>query len=64
MNWGMKPTVHNTIEPVAEVHIIGFNRDIYGDKIKIFINDRIREEKRFSNIDELKAQISEDVSKC
>ena len=65
LNYGIKPTVNDKKNnPVAEVHIIGFNRDIYGDKIKIFINDRIREEKRFSNIEELKAQISEDVSKC
>ena len=27
LNWGMKPTVHNTKEPIVEVHIINFDGD-------------------------------------
>ena len=64
MNWGMKPTVHNTKEPVVEIHILDFNGNLYGDDIKIEILDRIRGEQKFSNIDELKSQIAKDIQTC
>ena len=64
MNWGMKPTVHNTVEPVAEVHILGFEDDLYGKNIKIEVLKQIRNEKKFESLDELKAQINEDIRQC
>ena len=65
LNYGIKPTINeDRTEPVAEVHIIGFNKDIYGEKIKISIIDKIRDEKKFNSIDELKNQIKEDLKQC
>lgn len=64
MNWGMKPTVNNTKEPVAEVHILNFNEDLYGKDIKIEVLKQIRGEKKFANLEELKAQINEDIQRC
>ena len=61
MNWGMKPTVHNTIEPVVEVHILDFDGDLYGADIKINVIKQIRGEKKFGSLDELKTQIKEDI---
>ena len=65
MNYGIKPTINNgENKPVAEVHIIGFNKDIYGENIEISILEKLRDEKKFSTLDELKQQIKEDVSLC
>ena len=64
MNWGIKPTVNSTEEPVAEVHIIDFDEDLYGKNIKIEIVKQIRQEKKFKNLEELKNQINEDIRAC
>jgi len=64
MNWGMKPTVHNTLEPVIEVHILDFDGDLYGENIRIEVLNQIRGEKKFGSLDELKVQIKKDIKKC
>ena len=64
LNWGIKPTVHNTKEPVAEVHIIDFQGDLYGKKIKIEIIKKIRDEQKFASLEELKLQINKDIEEC
>ena len=61
MNWGMKPTVNNTIEPIAEVHIFNFNNDLYGKNIKVEVLKQIRGEQKFSSLEELKIQIKKDI---
>ena len=64
MNWGIKPTVHNTVEPVAEIHILDFDGDLYGADIRAKVIKQIRGEKKFGSLEELKAQIKEDIKKC
>ncbi len=64
MNWGMRPTVNNTLKPIAEAHIIDFNENLYGEKVRFEIIKKIRDEKKFENLDELKIQIDKDIKKC
>lgn len=64
LNWGMKPTVHNTKEPIVEVHIINFDGDLYGKNIEIEITSKIRDEKKFNGLEELRTQIEKDVKEC
>ena len=64
MNWGMKPTVNNTLTPVAETHILDFEGDLYGQNLRIEVLNRIRSEVKFKNLDELKAQIKKDIEAC
>lgn len=45
LNYGVKPTVTGENAPVAEVHILGFNQNIYNKPIKINLLQWIREEK-------------------
>ena len=63
LNWGVKPTLDSKSE-VLEVHIPGFEKNIYGEKLKIQILKKIRDEKKFSSLDELKEQINKDVKEC
>lgn len=64
MNWGMKPTVHNTLSPVSETHIFDFDGDLYGQELRIEILNRIRGEIKFNNLEELKKQIKKDIEAC
>lgn len=56
MNIGVRPTVDGTHKTI-EVHLMNFDRDVYGDEITVTFENRIREEKRFGSLDELKAQL-------
>ena len=60
-NVGTRPTV-NGDGVNCESHIIGFSGDIYGKRIKTTLLRRIREEMRFSSLEELRLQIQKDVS--
>lgn len=61
-NYGLRPTVMDTEKPTLEAHILDFDKDIYGEKIKVIFEKKIRDEKRFNSIDELKAQIQTDIN--
>lgn len=58
-NIGTRPTV-GINGPVTEVHIFDFDKDIYGEEITIYFLNRIRDEKKFNNLDELKSQLEHD----
>ncbi|MBO6273147.1 bifunctional riboflavin kinase/FAD synthetase [bacterium] len=65
LNYGIKPTINNgENNPVAEVHIIGFNENIYNQNIEILLCNKIRDEKKFNSLEELKNQIKKDLSQC
>ncbi len=44
-----------------EVHVMDFDRDIYGEEISVFFRDRIRDERKFKSVRELVRQIGKDV---
>ncbi|GKT10091.1 bifunctional riboflavin kinase/FAD synthetase [Desulforhabdus sp. TSK] len=62
VNLGYNPTFGDT-PFTLEVHILDFNEDIYGKTVTVRFFDRLRDEMRFSGIDELREQISRDVLK-
>ncbi|MEX0962439.1 MAG: bifunctional riboflavin kinase/FAD synthetase [Pseudohongiellaceae bacterium] len=61
VNIGYRPTVTESGEALLEAHILDFNEDLYGKTIEVIFRHKIREELKFSGLDELKQQISEDV---
>lgn len=62
-NIGYRPTFDEH-EFAVEVHILDFNDDIYGQKIRVNFIQRIRGEIKFSNISELSDQIKKDIVKA
>jgi riboflavin kinase/FMN adenylyltransferase len=62
-NIGYSPTFDDHIFTV-EVHILDFNENIYDRKIRVNFIQRIRDEKKFSNISELSDQIKKDIVKA
>lgn len=60
-NFGSNPTVTDDSQKLLEVHIIDFNQDIYGKLVKVSFLVKIRNEKKFQSLAELKAQIEKDI---
>ena len=63
LNWGSKPTISGK-EPILEVHIPNFSEDLYEKILDVQIIKRIRDEKKFQSVDELKEQIKKDLERC
>jgi len=64
INVGIRPTLGDLKRDLVEAHILNFDEDIYGKHIKVSFLSRIRDEKKFDSLDELKAQIQEDCQKA
>ncbi len=62
-NIGYSPTFDDNALTV-EVHILDFNKDLYGKSIVVKFIERIRDEIKFSGISELSQQIAQDVLKA
>ena len=60
LNIGHRPTVNNGAERSFEVHIIGFEGDLYGRPLCIELVERLREERSFASLEELTAQLAND----
>ncbi|MDT8399006.1 MAG: bifunctional riboflavin kinase/FAD synthetase [Pseudomonadales bacterium] len=60
-NIGYKPTVETGSVPSLEVFLFDFEGDLYGDSLQVSFLEKLRDEKKFSDLDALKQQISRDV---
>jgi riboflavin kinase / FMN adenylyltransferase len=56
---GVRPNFPLT-EPLLEVHALDFNRDLYGQYVRVALVEFLREEKKFADLEALKAQIKDD----
>ena len=63
MNIGHRPTIGNKAKSI-EVNLFNFDRDIYDKIISIDVVVKIRDEKKFSSINALKAQLAKDEEHC
>jgi riboflavin kinase/FMN adenylyltransferase len=60
-NVGVRPTVGGAAL-VVEVHLPGFSGDLYGKTLELSFIAKLRQERKFSSLDELKAQIALDIA--
>jgi riboflavin kinase / FMN adenylyltransferase len=60
-NIGRRPTVYEDYETTIESFILDFSSDVYGEKVRLFFHERVREERTFSSMLELTAQIGRDI---
>lgn len=63
LNWGIRPTLNGN-KPVLEVHILDFIGDLYGEILTVTIIKKLRDEKQFNSLEELKTQINKDIEEC
>jgi riboflavin kinase/FMN adenylyltransferase len=61
-NIGQNPTFGDN-ERSVETYIINYQGNLYGRELKIDIIERLREEKKFDSVEELKKQIADDVER-
>ncbi len=59
MNIGVRPTVDGS-ERTIEINIFNFEKDIYGQKMRVYVNSYLRGEVKFAGLDELKTQLAKD----
>lgn len=61
LNIGIRPTLNEAVPLVSiEAHLINFQGDIYNHEINVFFQQRIRDEVKFSGLDQLKKQLDKD----
>ncbi len=63
VNIGYRPTITESGDALLEAHILDFNEDLYGKTIEVIFKHKIREEIKFSGLEELKQQISADIER-
>ena len=63
-NIGVRPTFESDADPSIETYVFDFDGDLYGDVLRVRFLHRIRDERKFNGIDELKAQIEKDSNRA
>lgn len=60
INFGIRPSVDKNLKETLEIHLIGFDGDLYDKKIEVQFLSKLRDEMKFSSLAELKNQIDKD----
>jgi riboflavin kinase/FMN adenylyltransferase len=63
-NAGVRPTFGLETEPSVETFVMNWAGDLYGDVVRVRFLRRLRDERKFGSIEELKAQIEKDVARA
>jgi riboflavin kinase/FMN adenylyltransferase len=58
---GVRPTVSNIPQPCLEVHLLDFDREIYGAHLQVDFLHKFRDEEKYADVETLKRQIAVDV---
>ncbi|HTR01856.1 MAG TPA: bifunctional riboflavin kinase/FAD synthetase [Thermoanaerobaculia bacterium] len=61
-NIGRRPTLYEDYATTVETFVLDFSADVYGEKVRLFFLDRLREERKFPSMMDLKAQIQRDIA--
>jgi riboflavin kinase/FMN adenylyltransferase len=59
-NIGVRPTFGDTVQRVVETHVLGFEGDLYGAPVRLGFVQRLRDERAFESVEQLRAQIDAD----
>jgi riboflavin kinase/FMN adenylyltransferase len=65
VNIGCRPTIKQ-LEPQlrVEAHLMDFSGDLYGQELQLFFVEKLRDEKKFDSVEELRAQIASDIQEA
>jgi riboflavin kinase / FMN adenylyltransferase len=65
VNIGSRPTLQSPQSQLrVEAHLLEFNGDLYGKTLELIFVEKLRDEKKFPSLDELREQIARDISKA
>ena len=63
LNIGLRPTVASAKPELrVEAHLLDFNGDVYGAELEVEIGEKLRDERKFGSLAELREQIARDVA--
>jgi riboflavin kinase / FMN adenylyltransferase len=60
-NIGRRPTVYEDYATTIETHVLDFSSNVYGERVRLFFFERLREERKFPSVNELSDQIGKDI---
>ncbi|PYQ34892.1 MAG: hypothetical protein DMF54_02885 [Acidobacteria bacterium] len=60
-NIGRRPTVYEDFATTIETYVLDFSANVYGEKVRLFFFDRLREERKFPSVTDLSEQIGRDI---
>lgn len=63
-NIGTRPTFETATEHSIETYVIDWSGDLYGDVVRVRFLHRLRDEKKFASVEELKTQIDSDLGQA
>ena len=63
-NIGLRPTFGDATEPSVETFVMNWDGDLYGDVVRVRFLYRLRDERRFTSVEQLKSQIMRDVDRA
>ncbi len=64
INVGLRPTFEKLDNLIIEAHLLDYNADLYGQRIKLEFLAHLRSEKKFGGEEELRAQIRKDIEQA
>ena len=59
-NIGLRPTFGDTTKTMIEAYVMGFDGDLYGRPVRLGFVQRLRDERKFEDVDALRAQMDAD----
>jgi len=59
-NVGVRPTFGDTMKPIIETYVLGFSGDLYGRPVRLGFVQRLRDERKFEDVDALRTQMEAD----
>lgn len=61
VNVGVRPTIGDLTAPLVEAHLINWDGgDLYGKSMSVLLHERLRDERKFDTLEDLKAQLEQD----
>jgi len=63
-NIGTRPTFETAAEPLVETHVMNWSGDLYGDVVRVRFLHRLRAEKKFESVEQLRRQIETDIGRA
>ncbi len=63
-NVGTRPTFERDAEPSVETYVMDWSGDLYGDVVRVRFLHRLRDERKFASLEELKTQIARDARRA
>jgi riboflavin kinase / FMN adenylyltransferase len=63
-NIGMRPTFGDATGQTIETHVLRFDGDLYGRRVRLAFVQRLRDERKFDDVDALRAQIEADLRRA